>query len=263
MDTKAAVIALATLLVKYLAQDCDHSDLCAALVEGMKHGKDNILEGNADSLMATLPKGLQESVFGVLSGEEPVVGVPSDEMVPVKEKKRRPRQRRKPLILARRSRFFLKTRRKQRKRSRSRQVNPQHPPMNSNLSKEHTNGIVFAGTGSPRAHEHRASHCPRPVSVGSSRMRENLSGMETMKSMGLPSWIVTLDEDRMVQELLGHYIPKGGEFVWHDGPVSLAVRKGGLIINELPRASGAVKDMLLSVLDNPGSFSISLPTART
>jgi len=32
--------------------------------------------------------------------------------------------------------------------------------------------------------------------------------------------------------------------------------------NELPRASGAVKDMLLSVLDNPGSFSISLPTGE-
>jgi len=65
----------------------------------------------------------------------------------------------------------------------------------------------FAGTGSPRAHEHRASHCPRPVSVGSSRW-ENLLAMETMKSMGLPSWIVTLDGIGWWQELLGHYIPR-------------------------------------------------------
>lgn len=86
--------------------------------------------------------------------------------------------------------------------------------------------------------------------------------IESLKELGLDNWIITLDEDRMVQELLGHYIPKGGEFVWHDGPVALAARSGGLIINELPRASGAVKDMLLSVLDNPASFSISLPTGE-
>lgn len=86
--------------------------------------------------------------------------------------------------------------------------------------------------------------------------------MHAFQELAMESWIITLDEDRMVQELLGHYIPKGGEFVWHDGPVALAVRRGGLIINELPRASGAVKDMLLSVLDNPASFSISLPTGE-
>lgn len=85
---------------------------------------------------------------------------------------------------------------------------------------------------------------------------------EAFDKIGLESWVISLDEDRMVQELLGHYIPEGTRFVWHDGPLALAIRSGGLIINEVPRGSGAVKDLMLSVLDNPASFSIALPTGE-
>lgn len=85
---------------------------------------------------------------------------------------------------------------------------------------------------------------------------------EAFAALKLESWIISLDEDRMVQELLGHYIPEGMKFVWHDGPLALAIRKGGLIVNEVPRGSGAVKDLMLSVLDNPASFSIALPTGE-
>lgn len=71
---------------------------------------------------------------------------------------------------------------------------------------------------------------------------------------------VTLNEDQVAQELLGHYVPEGDKFVWHDGPVASAMRHGvPLIINEIARASGAVQDMLLSVLDDPSVASIALP----
>lgn len=72
---------------------------------------------------------------------------------------------------------------------------------------------------------------------------------------------VTLNEDLMVQELLGHYIPKGNVFVWHDGPVAHAIRGGGiLVLNEIQRASSAVQDMFLGVLDNREVCKIALPT---
>lgn len=69
----------------------------------------------------------------------------------------------------------------------------------------------------------------------------------------------TLNEDIAVQELLGHYIPKGTEFSWHDGPVMKSYRGGhGLVVNEIGRASGAVHDMFLAVLDDPSVSMIAL-----
>ena len=71
---------------------------------------------------------------------------------------------------------------------------------------------------------------------------------------------ITLNEDLTVQEILGHFIPEGDKFVWHDGPVSAAMRHGiPLIINEAGRASGAVQDMLLGVLDDPSIAAVTLP----
>ena len=73
----------------------------------------------------------------------------------------------------------------------------------------------------------------------------------------------TLNEDLAVQELLGHYIPKGTVFEWHDGPVMQAFRSGsGLVVNEIGRASGAVQDMFLAVLDDASVSMISLPTGE-
>lgn len=71
---------------------------------------------------------------------------------------------------------------------------------------------------------------------------------------------VTLSEDVVLQELLGHFIPKGGEFVWHDGPLTCAMRNGDLaVVNELGRASSAVKDAFLGVLDSPDVCQVVLP----
>lgn len=71
---------------------------------------------------------------------------------------------------------------------------------------------------------------------------------------------VTLNEDTVVQELLGHYVPKENMFQWHDGPVTRSFREGGgLVINELSRGTGAVKDMFLAILDDPEIALLSLP----
>lgn len=74
---------------------------------------------------------------------------------------------------------------------------------------------------------------------------------------------ITLSEDVVLQELLGHYIPKGGEFVWHDGPLTTAIREGSLVVvNELGRASSSVRDAMLGVLDAPDVCQIVLPTGE-
>ena len=74
---------------------------------------------------------------------------------------------------------------------------------------------------------------------------------------------VTLSEDLTWQELMGHYVPKGTVFVWHDGPVAQAMREGAiLVLNEVGRASSAVLDGLLGVLDDPEVCCVSLPTGE-
>lgn len=74
-------------------------------------------------------------------------------------------------------------------------------------------------------------------------------------------WQCTLDEDKAVQELMGHFIPEGNVFAWHNGPVTTAFQKGhGLVVNELARASSAVKDMFLGILDDTEIAFLSLPS---
>lgn len=98
-----------------------------------------------------------------------------------------------------------------------------------------------------------------PPGVGKSRF-----GMDVLKVHFPNVYQITLNDDISVQELLGHYIPKGQEFIWHDGPIALAMRdpKAALVINELPRASGAVRDLMLAVLDDNSIASIALPTGE-
>jgi MoxR-like ATPase len=75
---------------------------------------------------------------------------------------------------------------------------------------------------------------------------------------------ITLTEDLSVQELAGHYVPEGQQFQWHDGPVTTAMRNGScLVLHEINRASGAVQDFLLGVLDHPDVAAITLPSGET
>lgn len=80
---------------------------------------------------------------------------------------------------------------------------------------------------------------------------------------GRPCYSVTLCDDHTVQELIGHYLPEGRVFRWHDGPVALAMREGVLLVlNEIGRASGAVQDFLLGVLDSREAGGVALPTGE-
>jgi len=85
-----------------------------------------------------------------------------------------------------------------------------------------------------------------------------------LAALGANVMQVTLNSDTVVQELLGHYVPRGGEFIWHDGPISKAFREGlPLVVNEIGRASGAVQDLMLAVLDDIQTAAITLPTGET
>ena len=58
-------------------------------------------------------------------------------------------------------------------------------------------------------------------------------------------YAVTLTEDTPAAELRGHYMPKGNEMLWHDGPFTLAMREGsGLVINEISYATPEVLALL-------------------
>lgn len=71
---------------------------------------------------------------------------------------------------------------------------------------------------------------------------------------------ITVTEDMSVAELIGHWIPKGQEFVWHDGPAIRAWRDGGvLILNEIDLASGSVLTALMSILDDLEIALLELP----
>ena len=69
---------------------------------------------------------------------------------------------------------------------------------------------------------------------------------------------LTVSDDITVQELCGMWVPKGTRFDFHEGPVLDALKAGQLVVNELARASGAVLDFFLAVLDHPSY--VTLPT---
>jgi len=75
---------------------------------------------------------------------------------------------------------------------------------------------------------------------------------------------LTLTEETPAAELRGHYVPKGGEFVWHDGPAIRAWREGArVVINEIDKASGDALTFLLALLDDPQVARLTLPTGET
>ena len=74
---------------------------------------------------------------------------------------------------------------------------------------------------------------------------------------------ITMTEDTPAAELRGHFIPKGGEFIWMDGPAVLAWRTGArLVINEIDRASADALSFLFVILDDPEFASFTLPTGE-
>jgi len=75
------------------------------------------------------------------------------------------------------------------------------------------------------------------------------------------AWTVTLTEETSAAELRGHFILKGQDTVWHDGPIARAMHAGGrLILNEVTHAAGDVLDLLYPILDSPETCEIMLPS---
>ena len=75
---------------------------------------------------------------------------------------------------------------------------------------------------------------------------------------------VTITEDTSGAELRGHYHPRGGEFVWVDGPAVTAYRTGArLVINEIDHAGADAASFLLGLLDDKASARLTMPNGET
>lgn len=62
-----------------------------------------------------------------------------------------------------------------------------------------------------------------PTGCGKTRFVRHMS-----HRLGLPLYTVACHDDLTSSDLVGRYLIKGGETVWVDGPVTRAVRKGGI-----------------------------------
>ena len=76
-------------------------------------------------------------------------------------------------------------------------------------------------------------------------------------------YTITMTEETPAAELRGHYVPKGSEFVWQDGPAMMAWREGArLVINEIDRSSDDVLSLMYAILDDPEFAELTLPTGE-
>ena len=62
-----------------------------------------------------------------------------------------------------------------------------------------------------------------PTGCGKTRLVEHMA-----HRLGVPLHTVSCHEDLTASDLLGRYVLKGGETVWVDGPMTTAVREGGI-----------------------------------
>jgi MoxR-like ATPase len=74
---------------------------------------------------------------------------------------------------------------------------------------------------------------------------------------------VTLTEETPAAELRGHYILKGGQYVWQDGPAVAAWRAGTrLVVNEIQRGGPDVHALMLAITDDPKLAQLDLPSGE-
>lgn len=73
-----------------------------------------------------------------------------------------------------------------------------------------------------------------------------------------------MTQDTPAAELRGMWVPVPGGFDWLDGPAIAAWRSGSrLVLDEIDHASGDVMNLLMSIVDAPGSAYLTLPTRET
>lgn len=91
------------------------------------------------------------------------------------------------------------------------------------------------------------------------------TGKTRLASVGHDNvYSITLTDDMPVAELRGHYIPKGNEYIWMDGPAIRAWREGArLVLNEIDHASPETRDFLHVILDDMQTARVTLPTSET
>lgn len=78
--------------------------------------------------------------------------------------------------------------------------------------------------------------------------------------MQKPLFVVNMTLETAGAQLIGHFIPKGGEFVWNDGPIAAAMKAGGiLLINEIDHAGPDASSTLHFACDDPEVARMTLP----
>lgn len=106
-------------------------------------------------------------------------------------------------------------------------------------------------------------HCSRTLLYGPPGTGKTTAG-NLVASEDIEVYNVTLTEEMPAAELRGHYVPKGGEFIWVDGPAMQAYRNGGrLVLNEIDRGSADALIFCYALLDDPGISRITLPTGES
>jgi MoxR-like ATPase len=101
---------------------------------------------------------------------------------------------------------------------------------------------------------------PRTYLWGPPGIGKTRAAYDAARATGKAVYSCTLTDDDCVQEVIGCPIPQGDRFIWQDGPITRAMREGALLVlNEVSRASSAIKDKLLAVLDDPEIAEITLP----
>lgn len=82
--------------------------------------------------------------------------------------------------------------------------------------------------------------------------------------LGNRFYAITITEETSAAEVRGHFILKGNEAVWHDGPFVMAMRVGArLVVNEISNANSDVLAIMMPIFESPKTAELTLPTGET
>lgn len=85
-----------------------------------------------------------------------------------------------------------------------------------------------------------------PTGCGKSRFVEHMAA-----KLSLPLTQVLCQDDTSATDLLGRYLINGGETVWHDGPMTRTVRRGGILyLDEIAEAREDVMVVIHPLTDH-------------
>jgi nitric oxide reductase NorQ protein len=91
-----------------------------------------------------------------------------------------------------------------------------------------------------------------PTGCGKTRLVEYIADR-----VGVPLWTVSCHEDMTASDLLGRYVLRGGETEWVDGPLTRAVREGGICyLDEIVEARQDATVAIHSLADHRRELNI-------